>query len=105
MPCANPEPVPHGTSRMNHLKKRADDLSRLGRRHDRDDLGIEEIPPTQHPLLKKARVVAGHQLKAPAEPRFDPASLVGQPLRRRPSLVSQAAINIWDCARFESLDD
>jgi hypothetical protein len=33
------------------LKKRADDLSCLRRWHDRDDLGLEEIAPAQHPFL------------------------------------------------------
>jgi hypothetical protein len=34
------------------LEERADDLSRLRRRHDRDDFSLKEISPTQHPLLQ-----------------------------------------------------
>src|SRR5215211_1420335 len=76
------------------LEEWADDLSRLRRRHDRDDLGFEEISPAQDPLLKQTRVVAGHQLKTPTKPRFDPTSFVGQPPRQRTSLVAQAAVNV-----------
>src|SRR5829696_4857752 len=104
MPGVRPKPFLSASSKSTDLKKRADDLSRLCRRHDRHDLGFEKISPTQYPLLKKARVVAGHELKAAAEPRFDPASFVGQPLRHGPTLVSQAAIDFGDGARFEPLD-
>src|SRR5215212_154055 len=86
------------------LKKRADDFSRLRRWDDWDDLGFEEVSPAQYPLLEQARVVAGHELKTSAKACFDPASLVGQPVRQRTAFISQAAVDVGDRPRFEPFD-
>ena len=39
-----------------------------------DDLDIDQIAPTEHPLLQQAGVVALHELEAAIEVRFDPAA-------------------------------
>src|SRR5687768_10361027 len=106
MARASPKPGPYraSTSANSRLKERTNDVSRLRRWHDWDDLGFEEFVPAQHPFLEQARVVAGHELKTAAKVSFNPASLVGESLRHRTSLVSQAAVDVRNRARFEPLD-
>src|SRR5207253_8743162 len=61
-----------------------DRLRRFPRGDDGDDFKFHKVFPSGRPLLQEARVVALHQLKAPAELRLDPALHVAQPLRRHP---------------------
>src|SRR5262245_25283534 len=69
-----------------------DDLPGLGAGNDGNELERgSAAPPPEHPLLQEPRIVALHELEAPAEVRLDPAIDVGQALGQAAALVAQAA--------------
>jgi hypothetical protein len=65
--------------------------------HYRDDLECNQVTPLRNPLLQKGDVVAFHELKAAIQAGLDPTSDIGQTIRCKTPLLSEATIH---CARI-----
>ena len=74
--------------------------------HDWNHLdGSTEATPFKHPLLKKAQIIALHELEAAAKVRLDPTVNILQTFRQHTRLITQLLVDGHHIVVFEPFND